>query len=53
MKTSYLFPYRFKLVSGVLFVVSFVLLLLLFLTDSADFDIKTKVVVLTIETEIL
>ena len=44
MKTNYLFPYRFKLISGILFLLSFITLSTLYFFDGfANFEIKTKV----------
>jgi len=44
MKTTYLFPNRLKMLSGVLFVISFVVLTALFVFDAYDqFKIKTTV----------
>jgi hypothetical protein len=44
MKTTYLFPYRYKLVSGIIFLISFVLFVLFYyFSEYADFNIKTKV----------
>lgn len=40
MKTTYLFPHRFKTISSILFVISFLLLLSMFLVDYLDnFDV--------------
>jgi hypothetical protein len=41
MKTSYLFPNRFKVVSGILFVVSFILLTIILKGD--DYQMETRV----------
>jgi hypothetical protein len=44
MKTTYLFPYRFKLVSGITFLISFILFVLFYyFSEYAEFKIKTKV----------
>ncbi|QYJ69124.1 hypothetical protein [Flavobacterium litorale] len=44
MKTNFLFPYRLKLISGILFTISFILLTLLYASDdSSRFEINAKV----------
>ncbi|MBE98778.1 hypothetical protein [Flavobacterium coralii] len=44
MKTNFLFPYRFKKVSGILFVISFVLLALFYIIgEFGTFEFKAKV----------
>lgn len=44
MKTNYLFPYRLKKISGIIFLISFIVLTLLYFLDGFEkFPIKTKV----------
>jgi hypothetical protein len=43
MKTNYLFPHRFKLISGMLFIISFIMLVVLFSADQPAFQINAKV----------
>ncbi|MFP5437679.1 MAG: hypothetical protein ACLGH8_07850 [Bacteroidia bacterium] len=44
MKTTYLFPYRYKFVSGIVFLASFILFVLFYyFNEYADFNIKAKV----------
>jgi hypothetical protein len=44
MRTNFLFPYRFKKASGVLFAISFILLTLFYIFDEfGSFEIKAKV----------
>jgi hypothetical protein len=54
MKTNFLFPYRYKLISGIMFSISFILLSLFFAFDGyADFDIKAKVFAIVGDTSLL
>jgi hypothetical protein len=43
MKTNYLFPYKWKTISGILFVLSFICLAVIFIFDRADFEFRTNV----------
>lgn len=43
MKTNYLFPHRFKIISGVFFTISFIMLVVLFWGDQSAFQINAKV----------
>lgn len=43
MKTNYLFPHKWKTVSGILFFLSFVGLAMLFILDKSTFEFKAKV----------
>ena len=44
MKTNYLFPNRFKIASGILFMISFIILTTFYCLDKfAEFEIKSKV----------
>ena len=44
MKTNYLFPYKWKIISGIVFCFSFFLLVLFYCMDQyAQFEIKSKV----------
>ena len=43
MKTNFLFPYKWKVVSGILFTLSFACLCLLFFFDKADFEFRANV----------
>ena len=54
MKTNYLFPYRLKKVSGIIFFLSFVVLTLLYFLDGFErFSIKAKVFALVSDYGIL
>lgn len=54
MKTTYLFPYRYKWVSGIVFYVSLAALSILYLTDNfAEFEFKGKVFALIGDSGIL
>ncbi|AWH84513.1 hypothetical protein HYN59_04995 [Flavobacterium album] len=43
MKTNYLFPYKWKAASGIVFTLSFACLCLVFFFDKADFEIRANV----------
>lgn len=54
MKTNFLFPYRLKTISGILFSISFVLLALFYsVAEFSDFEIKAKVFALFGDTGLL
>ncbi len=54
MKTSYLFPYRFKKISGFLFWITLLLLCSFVMFDSyGNFEIKTKVFAVVADTGLL
>ena len=54
MKTSYLFPYRLKWVSGILFMLSFAMLLAFYSADNyLTFEYKTKVFAILGDTGLL
>jgi len=52
MKTSYLFPHRFKAVSGLVFLMSFVLLVVLYTTIGDALQINAKVFALVTDIDV-
>ncbi|GGB77973.1 hypothetical protein GCM10007424_17560 [Flavobacterium suaedae] len=54
MKTNFLFPYKLKMLSGILFSISFILLALLYsVSEYSDFEIKAKVFAILGDTGLL
>jgi hypothetical protein len=53
MKTNYLFPNKWKTVSGILFLLSFVGLAMLFILDKSTFEFRTNVFAIIGQKELL